>query len=27
VSDVESDQRMEIDRMGAMLANMKERQQ
>lgn len=27
VSDVEADQRMEIDRMGAMLANMKERQQ
>jgi uncharacterized protein (DUF305 family) len=26
VSDVEADQRMEIDRMGAMLANMKERQ-
>ena len=24
VSDVESDQRMEIDRMGAMLANIKE---
>jgi uncharacterized protein (DUF305 family) len=27
VSDVESDQRMEIDRMGSMLAMMKERQQ
>jgi uncharacterized protein (DUF305 family) len=27
VSDVESDQRMEIDRMGAMLGMMKERQQ
>jgi uncharacterized protein (DUF305 family) len=27
VSDVEADQRMEIDRMGAMLANIKERQQ
>jgi uncharacterized protein (DUF305 family) len=26
VSDVEADQRMEIDRMGAMLAGMKERQ-
>jgi uncharacterized protein (DUF305 family) len=26
VSDVESDQRMEIDRMGALLASMKERQ-
>jgi len=26
VSDVEADQRMEIDRMGAMLANIKERQ-
>jgi uncharacterized protein (DUF305 family) len=27
VSDVEADQRMEIDRMGAMLAQMKELQQ
>jgi len=27
VSDVEADQRMEIDRMGAMLATIKERQQ
>ena len=27
VSDVEADQRMEIDRMGAMLAHMKELQQ
>jgi uncharacterized protein (DUF305 family) len=27
VSDVEADQRMEIDRMGAMLANIKELQQ
>ena len=26
VSDVEADQRMEIDRMSAMLANLKERQ-
>ena len=27
VSDVEADQRMEIDRMGALLAMMKEHQQ
>ena len=26
-SDVDADQRMEIDRMGAMLASVKERQQ